>query len=112
MIRSGNPALNDDVFTASIGTASIGANRLQTMTLTGVSSKSGILLLLLLFAASYPWSIYFNDPSNPAAVMPYLLGGAIGSLIVAFALYDAWRRNKRAAVEFSGPLRVGAGETS
>ena len=91
MIRSGNPALNDGVFTASIGTASIGANRSQTMTLTGVSSKSGILLLLLLFAASYPWSIYFNDPSNPAAVMPYLLGGAIGSLIVA--LITVFKKN-------------------
>jgi len=44
-----------------------------------------------------------------AASLPILrlFDAPMGSLIIAFALYDAWRRNKRAQVEFSGPLRVG-----
>ena len=35
-------------------------------------------------------------------------GGFIGVLIVGFALFEAWRRNKRQTLVFSGPFRVGA----
>lgn len=47
-----------------------------------------------------------------AVSLPFLtlLDAPIGSLIIAFALYDAWRRNKRVSIAFSGPLRVGARE--
>ena len=45
-----------------------------------------------------------------AATLPFLtfFDAPIGALIIAFALFDAWRRNKRAMIEFSGPLRVGS----
>jgi hypothetical protein len=35
-------------------------------------------------------------------------GGFIGVLIVGFALFEAWRRNRRQTLVFSGPFRVGA----
>jgi hypothetical protein len=36
-------------------------------------------------------------------------GGFIGVLIVGFALFEAWRRNRRSTLAFAGPFRVGSG---
>lgn len=44
---------------------------------------------------------------------PFLAGleNAIGILIIAFALYEAWKLNKKAEVKITGPYQVGAGPT-
>ena len=52
------------------------------MTLQGTVNKTGILLTLLILAAVYPWNLYFQS-GNPALVMPFALGGAIGGFIFA-----------------------------
>ncbi len=46
-----------------------------------------------------------------AAVVPIvtLTERPISGLIIGFALYEAWRRNKRAMLQFEGPFRVGEG---
>lgn len=45
-----------------------------------------------------------------AAALPFLagLGNIIGILIIGFALYQAWKMNKRSDIQFSGPYQVGA----
>lgn len=44
---------------------------------------------------------------------PFLAGleNAIGILIIAFALYEAWKLNKKAELKITGPYQVGAGPT-
>ena len=74
--RSGNPSLNDATFKSE------GYREGQTMTLQGTVNKTGILLTLLILAAVYPWNLYFQS-GNPALVMPFALGGAIGGFIFA-----------------------------
>ena len=78
MIRSGNPTLNDKVFDNLVWDPS------ARMTLQGTVVKSGILLAIVVAAASYSWGLY--DPANPASagtLNTYWLGGAIGGFIVA-----------------------------
>ena len=74
--RSGNPSLNDATFKSE------GYREGRTMTLQGTVNKTGILLTLLILAAVYPWNLYFQS-GNPALVMPFALGGAIGGFIFA-----------------------------
>ena len=74
--RSGNPALSANTF-KNEGVA-VG----QVMTLQGTVNKTGILLALLILTASYTWNVFFQT-GNPAAVVPAMMGGAIGGLILA-----------------------------
>ena len=74
--RSGNPSLSDATFKSE------GYKEGRTMTLQGTVNKTGILLTLLILAAVYPWNLYFQS-GNPALVMPFALGGAIGGFIFA-----------------------------
>ena len=45
-----------------------------------------------------------------AMAVPFMLGfeNAIGILIIGFALFEAWRQNRRTKLELAGPFRVGA----
>ena len=45
---------------------------------------------------------------------PFLAGlqNAIGILIIGFALYEAWKLNKKAELRVTGPYQLGAGPTS
>jgi uncharacterized YccA/Bax inhibitor family protein len=52
------------------------------MTLQGTVNKTGVLLALLVLAAVYPWNLYFQT-GNPALVMPFAIGGAIGGFVFA-----------------------------
>jgi uncharacterized YccA/Bax inhibitor family protein len=76
-MRSSNPALNSTTF-ENLGLSGSAA----TMTIDGTVNKTALLLLLVVAPAFYVWRIFFQS-GNPAAVMPYVLGGAIGGLIVA-----------------------------
>lgn len=78
MMRTANPALNKKTF-ESIGYTSKNEN---LMTLQGTVNKTGFLLTFLILAAAYTWNLYF-ETGNPAAIMPWLIGGGIGGFIVA-----------------------------
>ena len=76
-MRTANPTLNEKVFTAFGRT--VGE---QAMTIQGTVNKTAILLALVLLSAGWTWNLY-TSTGNPAAVAPWLLGGAIGGLVVA-----------------------------
>ena len=84
MMRTANPALNDDVF--------IKARRLsradgQSMTISGTVNKSAILLVLLFLAAVFSWDRSFQPAGFGVEKIftptPLLWVGLIGGLIIA-----------------------------
>jgi len=72
-MRTGNPALGDNAFTA-VGRV---ARADEAMTIQGTANKAILLLLCVLVTASWVW----NMP--PQAVAPWVAIGAIGGLVVA-----------------------------
>ncbi|QTH42618.1 Bax inhibitor-1/YccA family protein [Cohnella sp. LGH] len=72
--RSGNPTLNDSTFENS---GHYGGT--ERMTIDGTVNKSFITLAILLGAAFVTWSMFFNGQN----VTPFMIGGAIGGLVVA-----------------------------
>lgn len=66
-MRTSNPALNDEVF-------QVGASYDRTMTVPGTAIKTGVLLGVLVFAASVSWT-------NPTPLVVF--GGGIAGLILA-----------------------------
>ena len=83
MMRTANPALNDNTFTRHIDLT--GEDR---MTLMGTVHKTGALLLLLLISASMTWSMVFSPGADGQLVVSgpvglLTIGGAIGGLIFA-----------------------------
>jgi uncharacterized YccA/Bax inhibitor family protein len=104
-MRSGNPALSAKTFEqyrnaagaapvamdAATGatrpsaipgapTAAAGAGR---MTLQGTVNKALLMIGILVLTGAWVWNLFFQNPDNPALVMPYLWTGLIGGLIVA-----------------------------
>jgi uncharacterized YccA/Bax inhibitor family protein len=78
MMRTGNPTLNENVFT-NLAAARFGG---EAMSIQGTANKTGILLALALLSAGWTWNLY-TASGDPAAVGPWLLGGAIGGLVMA-----------------------------
>jgi len=75
-MRTANPALKENTFTgirAAAGEA--------PMTLEGTATKSLVLLLLTVFAASFTWRAVASG--NVGILMPALLVGGLGGFIVA-----------------------------
>ncbi len=72
-MRTSNPALGDNTFTA-VGHVARGD---EAMTIQGTANKAILLLLCVLVTASWIWSM------TPQAVTPYVAVGAIGGFIVA-----------------------------
>ncbi|MGH8030656.1 MAG: Bax inhibitor-1/YccA family protein [Arenimonas sp.] len=81
-MRSGNPALNDKTF------LDIGSGRVidagNAMTLNGTVTKTAILLMLVVFTATYTWRLAANGVVAPA-LWPLVIGGFIGGLVFAIA---------------------------
>ena len=75
MIRSANPALNDNTFTRDLNYSE--ENR---MTLMGAVNKTALLLFVLVLAASITWKMVLTGESNAGI---YMWGGAIAGFIVA-----------------------------
>ena len=76
--RSSNPTLNTKIFNQT-SQQYAGA---EPMTVGGAISKTAFLLLLLIVSAAYVW-MQFIGVQQPTGLMPYLLVGAIGGLVVA-----------------------------
>jgi uncharacterized YccA/Bax inhibitor family protein len=76
-MRTANPALTESVFDKVRPYA--GA---EQMTVGGTVNRTAILFVLLLVTAGYVWATFVGR-QDMSGVMPYLLVGAIGGLIVA-----------------------------
>ena len=70
--RTSNPALNSNTFKVTSDKSSIFMD--QTMTIKGTVDKTAIALVLLIIAAYYSYS---------SAMMPMIMIGSVGGLIVA-----------------------------
>ncbi|MEO6170017.1 MAG: Bax inhibitor-1/YccA family protein [Lysobacter sp.] len=82
-MRSSNPALKDSSFLdINSGTVVRGGN--DVMTLNGTVNKTGTLLLLCILTASFAWS-QVSTPAGIVGAGPYMWGGLIGGLVLAFA---------------------------
>ena len=82
MLRTANPALREQIFenAAATGFAE------STMTIVGTARKAGILLLLVILTAGFTWRLFYGAAdavSGAAEVMPWMMVGIIGGLIVA-----------------------------
>jgi uncharacterized YccA/Bax inhibitor family protein len=78
-MRTGNPVLSQETFSRFGGYVEAD----QAMTLQGAVNKTGMLLALVLAGAMWTWYLFFQAPTNPSAVTPWMLGGAIGGFIMA-----------------------------
>ena len=72
MMRTANPALNANVFTA----ASYADTR---MTINGTVNKAGILLVLAVAAAGWTWHLF----SVSGNFVPWMIGGVLGGFATA-----------------------------
>jgi len=80
-MRSGNPALKESTF-LDLGSGSVVRRDAGAMTLNGTVNKTAFLLVLTLVGAMFTWGKFFAS-GGTANLMPYVLGGAIGGLVVA-----------------------------
>jgi uncharacterized YccA/Bax inhibitor family protein len=72
-MRSGNPVLKSDTFDI--------APEGERMTLSGTVNKTAILLALCFCTAMYSWGKFYST-GNPGEVIPLVIGGAIGGLVL------------------------------
>ncbi len=92
-MRTANPALNEQIFTAI---PYYGEN---AMTVSGTVNKTAGLLAVCIAAAAWTWRIALT---RPEAAFPWIIGGAVGGLIVAFVTIA-----KKNLAPFTGPLYAG-----
>jgi uncharacterized YccA/Bax inhibitor family protein len=78
-MQTSNPVLSNKTF-SGYGYVS----ESDTMTMNGVVLKTAILLLITLLSAGWMW-VQFVKSGNPAAMTPWMIGGAIGGLVLALA---------------------------
>jgi uncharacterized YccA/Bax inhibitor family protein len=82
--KSSNPVFGNSVFSRLGSTVDTGV-----MTVNGTMNKTGLMLLIVTFAALFTWRKFFGayDYSTPEAafsvVSPWLIGGGIGGFITA-----------------------------
>ena len=80
LFKSGNPTLAENKFRSTTITTITDEN---AMTIKGTLNKFGFMLLMLMGSAFYSWKEADNAGAN---VMPLILGGAIGGLVIAIIL--------------------------
>jgi len=93
LTKSTNPVFGKDIFKQSVSASDEGI-----MTINGAINKTGIMFLIVLFAASFTWRKFFGafNPEVPGAmpegIMAWMIGGAIGGLITALITTFSPRR--------------------
>jgi uncharacterized YccA/Bax inhibitor family protein len=91
--KSSNPVFGKNIFNQSATTADDGV-----MTVNGTINKTGLMFLIVLFAATFTWRKFFGaiDPTVPDAMPPgvlaWMIGGAIGGFITAIITTFSPRR--------------------
>ncbi|GAA5079764.1 Bax inhibitor-1/YccA family protein [Lysobacter panacisoli] len=81
-MRSGNPALKESTF-LDLASGTVVRRDSDAMTLSGTVNKTGLLLLLSVITAAFAWSQISFTAEGAVGAGPYLLGGAIGGLVLA-----------------------------
>ncbi len=88
-LSSGNPLFRAQAFE----NARVGAG---AMSVAGTINRAGFLILLLLVSAFFVWQKFFelfyaqeNPQAAMAAVMPWMIGGIVGGLILALVIIFA-----------------------
>jgi uncharacterized YccA/Bax inhibitor family protein len=81
-MRSGNPVLGENTFLDVGSGRVVSGDASTTMTLGGTVNKTALMLVLLLCGAAFSWS-KFTGPESVGQVMPRMMTGMIGGLIVA-----------------------------
>ena len=93
LTKSSNPIFGKNIFNQSATSAEDGV-----MTVNGTINKTGLMLLIVIFAATFTWRKFFGafDPTVPGALPPgvigWMIGGAIGGLITALITTFSPRR--------------------
>ena len=77
-MRTANPALNSKTFQEYSSRTGV----MDSMTIQGTVNKTAIMLCCLLLSAGWTWNMFYSS-DNPALVMPWMIGGAIGGFVVA-----------------------------
>lgn len=77
LFKGGNPAINEKVF----NNLPVAYNE-DAMTASGAIKKFGLLLVMVLGAASFTWGEFFKGGN----VMPWAIGGAIGGFVLALII--------------------------
>ncbi|MBC7876856.1 MAG: Bax inhibitor-1/YccA family protein [Anaerolineales bacterium] len=91
--KSSNPIFAKDIFNQSATRTSD-----EVMTVNGTINKTGLMLLIVVFAATFTWRKFFGaiDPAipgaMPAGITGWMIGGAIGGLIMALITVFSPRR--------------------
>ena len=79
-----SPAFNEKTF------EQVRAHGGEAMTVEGAINKSALLLFLVVVPAAWVWAKAMRAVDPATAVMPYLIGGAIGGLV--FALITIFKK--------------------
>lgn len=82
LFQSGNPALSEKKFSSTVIPDILTMDTHITMTVKGTLNKFGILFLLTLASAVFTWKEY----ANGGDVYAFVIGGAIGGLVLAITL--------------------------
>ena len=85
LIKTSNPALGKNTFN-DFAQSQYGGNLVDAsarMSLSGTVNKTGILLLCAVAAAAWTWNSFLQT-RDPSTVMPAIMIGAFGGLIVGF----------------------------
>ena len=77
LFKSGNPTLSEKAFQGQLVT-----DLQNVMTVRGTINRFGFLFVMMMASAVFSWKYYYDG----ANVMPLLLTGAIGGLIVALVI--------------------------
>jgi len=91
--KSSNPVFGKNIFSQSATNTEDGV-----MTVNGTINKTGLMLLIVIFAATFTWRKFFGafDAATPGAIPPgvivWMIGGAIGGLILALITTFSPRR--------------------
>ena len=93
LTKSSNPVFGKNIFNQSAVGSQDGV-----MTVNGTINKTGLMLLIVIFAAAFTWRKFFGaiDPANPLVmpdgIMLWTMVGAIGGLITALITTFSPRR--------------------
>ncbi len=93
LTKSSNPVFGKNIFDRSVTSADEGV-----MTVNGTINKTGLMLLIVVFAATFTWRKFFGaiDPANPgvlpSGIMVWSMVGAIGGFITAIITTFSPRR--------------------
>jgi len=91
--KSSNPVFGNNIFSQATTRTDN-----EVMTVNGTINKTGLMLLIVVFAATFTWRKFFGaiDPAIPGAIPEgiavWMIGGAIGGLITALITTFSPRR--------------------